>query len=69
MCSMVSKVAERSKRLYIRTIKHHIAWPKNTGHLQIVFIIHLGLIWIPDKFENFNYLNVALISYKVTMWD
>ena len=21
------------------------------------------------KFENFNYLNVAFISYKLTMWD
>ena len=24
---------------------------------------------IADKFENFNYLNVAFISYKLTMWD
>ena len=22
-----------------------------------------------DKIENFNYLNVAFISYKLTMWD
>ena len=22
-----------------------------------------------NKFENFNYLNVAFISYKLTMWD
>ena len=22
-----------------------------------------------QKFENFNYLNVAFISYKLTMWD
>ena len=22
-----------------------------------------------SKFENFNYLNVAFISYKLTMWD
>ena len=22
-----------------------------------------------DKFENFNYLNVAFISYKLTMWN
>ena len=22
-----------------------------------------------DKLENFNYLNVAFISYKLTMWD
>ena len=22
-----------------------------------------------DKSENFNYLNVAFISYKLTMWD
>ena len=22
-----------------------------------------------DKFENFNYLNVAFISYKLTLWD
>ena len=21
------------------------------------------------EFENFNYLNVAFISYKLTMWD
>ena len=24
---------------------------------------------LEDKFENFNYLNVAFISYKLTMWD
>ena len=22
-----------------------------------------------EKFENFNYLNVAFISYKLTMWN
>ena len=22
-----------------------------------------------NKLENFNYLNVAFISYKLTMWD
>ena len=27
--------------------------------------IHKGI----DKIENFNYLNVAFISYKLTMWD
>ena len=24
---------------------------------------------VGQKFENFNYLNVAFISYKLTMWD
>ena len=24
---------------------------------------------LPQKFVNFNYLNVAFISYKLTMWD
>ena len=23
----------------------------------------------PNRLENFNYLNVAFISYKLTMWD
>ena len=35
------------------------------------------LQWLPlskkclqvNKIENFNYLNVAFISYKLTMWD
>ena len=28
---------------------------------------HIGTKY--SKFENFNYLNVAFISYKLTMWD
>ena len=35
----------------------------------------MGLFSVPHgklvayKIENFNYLNVAFISYKLTMWD
>ena len=29
----------------------------------------MGLKLYHVKFENFNYLNVAFISYKLTMWD
>ena len=27
------------------------------------------LSYYPDKLENFDYLTVAFISYKLTMWD
>ena len=57
-------------------------WVKNlleTGLCLTVFEIFSVLFstkiqdgcqkWQKLKFENFNYLNVAFICYKLTMWD
>ena len=32
-------------------------------------IINFVISMFAHKIENFNYLNVAFISYKLTMWD
>ena len=36
--------------------------------MSIVFDLYYGS-WEHPKIENFNDLNVAFISYKLTMWD
>ena len=41
---------------------------ENSHWIFLNFIMWVGHNqW--NKFENFNYLNVAFISYKLTIWD
>ena len=50
----------------IITIKHNFRnWQEQDN--SVVDNIAWKTNWI--KLENFNYLNVAFISYKLTMWD
>ena len=36
---------------------------------NLIFATSKTLVNFMKKIENFNYLNVAFISYKLTMWD
>ena len=54
-------------------------WASYTGQCQLKaqtfgtckksIIIYSQMKFYVNELENFNYLNVAFISYKLTMWD